>query len=609
VRGGWGKPEAENVVHLNRFHWFDTHQRISPEALQKELDLLCNKLNTQNPRFGHSAKQFLRKYPRVSGIMALSNNPDAFANAFDDFTQEEVRVLLDSYASYCEREDVKAWTKVVKAHGRQIVSLYRRGLPTAPVTLFTYPKDTIVAKEYGSWLNKCLNYLFKQTEVDSDEVLPYFITYAATAGSSIRKSMRNEEIRNQFIGTLWPRYERVVFDNGKKTEYYDFTTFHDPYVWDLLAKENGEMLLLGGGLSAVDKLVGPNAYSSLSAREALEDAIHSEEELLLSSFLEFGNKTGTQNQLAEEKFLQIAGDIYRDKDLFRKFCHRLKEKGGGWQVEIDKLHKHHENGILHKELAPEPSGTITYIPGFAIWYAIEKGLDGRDVSGMEMLMAGVEAAFVLIPGGLAVSRGGQVVIKEAAKKAMKRTVLDMTKATGRRLTMESVENSSIGILRQLGRLIVKQGKKINQEWEKGMSVDITNATRSLFRNSAIGRRTFRKMTNLDARLFMRKDATVFLHLGKSTKAVAKIIAVEMAVSTAIGEILAVHSVQQGIANSAQFLSVANDKLKKFFKDSPSLEKQIGEQSTEELRRMQLSSWWLMNASGRLQAPPDKPNAP
>ena len=117
------------------------------------------------------------------------------------------------------------------------------------------------------------------------------------------------------------------------------------------------------------------------------------------------------------------------------------------------------------------------------------------------------------------------------------------------------------------------------------------------------------MTNLDARLFMRKDATVFLHLGKSTKAVAKIIAVEMAVSTAIGEILAVHSVQQGIANSAQFLSVANDKLKKFFKDSPSLEKQIGEQSTEELRRMQLSSWWLMNASGRLQAPPDKPNAP
>ena len=51
-------------------------------------------------------------------------------------------------------------------------------------------------------------------------------------------------------------------------------------------------------------------------------------------------------------------------------------------------------------------------------------------------------------------------------------------------------------------------------WEKGTTLEVTPMVRLLFTYSNVGRETFRRLTGIEARLFMRGDGSVAIRFGK-----------------------------------------------------------------------------------------------
>ena len=598
---GWRPKETKSVIDLKILTWFDTHERISPKALDKELQFLYNNLNKISPNFGHPARRFLQKHPEACGLMASSENPNAFAEAFDDRTPDEIDLLLGNFTTNFEPLDLQAWTEILTHHARQVVELQKRDyISTNLSILFNYPRvgtpdARAAAEEYGHWLNDSLNHLFTLPPAVSEQRLPEFISYVTSVGENIRKSLQDQVIRNNFRSALWPAYERIVIESSEDTGGYNYVLFHDPLVWSLLNRPDGEELINRTGLLAVDKLEGPKKYKSSVAREALMSALHTGGELRLKAFMEYDEN---------EKFLELAIALHGNLELFRKVCKRLQDAGDKWPLKLDDLHDLHKNGSLVTDLT-EKIGAEEYIPGFPIYYAIVKTAQGREVSGMELGMAVVEGAFFFIPGGKLVGEAGKVILKETGKQTAKKigtevaeqvtkqTIKAATRQGGRALAKKAVEESTVNSVRRLGRSMARQAEEVKNMLRESLAVDVTQLTQSVFKRFPIGRESFKKFTSLDARLFMRKDATVFLRFDKAAELGAK----EVMLTAALGEAITTSLGKQSIATTARIGKESAEKLKVFFNKSPSLAKQIGEKSIEDLHRMQLADWWLKHASG------------
>ena len=89
---------------------------------------------------------------------------------------------------------------------------------------------------------------------------------------------------------------------------------------------------------------------------------------------------------------------------------------------------------------------------------------------------------------------------------------------------------------------------------------------------------------------MRKDARVLLRFDKA----ANMASTETAFSVAIGEvIIPIFTVSVKIGKQGL------TKLQNLYSKSASLSRDIAQMSLDELQRMQLASWWYMNAMRRV----------
>lgn len=176
------------------------------------------------------------------------------------------------------------------------------------------------------------------------------------------------------------------------------------------------------------------------------------------------------------------------------------------------------DAVLEKEFVEKHPGLWVYIPGYEVYNLGVKYLDGREISGMDMVFAGVDAAFVVVDvatlgAGVAMTKTLSTATKTAGKSGTKIILKDVTQTAGKNLTREVVKEApwqSLGVLKNAGRYFSGQFTRLPHVGY----IDVTHFTRYMYEKTGIGTKTFKKFTDLDARCFMRQDRRVVMDLQK-----------------------------------------------------------------------------------------------
>jgi hypothetical protein len=112
-------------------------------------------------------------------------------------------------------------------------------------------------------------------------------------------------------------------------------------------------------------------------------------------------------------------------------------------------------------------------------------------------------------------------------------------------------------------LLTRVQEPLRQALVRATTFEVTTPVRVLFTYSGLGRQTFKRLTGLEVRLFMRHDAKVFISLGNTV------------VGTA----------------ASRFINDLRDKIADDVVEAT--------RPAEQLRawRQSVAAWWLLNAGG------------
>ena len=448
VRRGWPRADAEKLVNFHIYNWFNLQARLSRETLNKDLSLIYENLNNENPNFARIARNFLKDHPETLGLMLMHSNPEEFANAFRGYSKEDKQKLINSFVNFVTDKDIIPWTNAIKRHGKQIIDLSGRGHIIESISLFLYPRfSSPASEEYGLWLNDCLDEYLTWPPFDSERVLEGFLGFVMGFGERIRAQLKSKEIRDAFRARLWPAYERVVHEEERTTNSYEYTAYYSPHVWKLLARPNGKNFYRWADCLAVDCLEGPDAFEDRRVAKAFEQAIllKGSDDSLLRAFIRFMSEDKEARQFQEllvayysdTRFDDLIAEIMREPSKIEYF-HRLHRR---------------DAASLWSEIT-ENIGAEEHIPGFAVYYAVKKGIQGRDVSGLELGFAVLEGGltlFTLGSGSLlsqGIKAGGKTVAQQGSKIA--------SKQISRKGGKEFLESASKQILKSAGRGLKKE---------------------------------------------------------------------------------------------------------------------------------------------------------
>ena len=503
---GWTQPPLYRVAELNAV-WFETLARNDPDAFSEQLRCLR--------RLGNRPKvlDFLETFPETAGLLATADVPEDLVEILDtDDTKHNV--LISLFVRYVGRRDITALTTGLKENRDLVCRLIQRGLLGAEV-LFVFPRTGLGASEYEQWLRDNLN----SRLAGSDEDLASFIQFALLQGRDLLDQLNEEELfRKRFRNELWPKLVRVVNRKDEALEFY----MDAPGLWPLLAHEQGEALLERRGMLAAALLFGPEAYP----KEFHDQVI----KILLS-----GDGT-TFQALTEGKF--------RKDELFLRLLKRplpgpvlaaalnkLFEQGTNYHPLLEKYSRLSDEALA-EEVGPPPEGLQTWLPFYTLYMNTRKLCQGRGLTAEEWLETGVDtaidAAGLLFPlakgGGKIVTQTVKNTGAKAAKKEFARkTVESGIKAARKKLSKEAVEQiTKAGMESQVRKWAVthvltemqRSYRSMIEVIEKSTTFEITDHVRFFYELSNLGRESFKRLTMLEARLFMRGDGKVFVHVDR-----------------------------------------------------------------------------------------------
>jgi hypothetical protein len=194
----------------------------------------------------------------------------------------------------------------------------------------------------------------------------------------------------------------------------------------------------------------------------------------------------------------------------------LREKGAEWPQDAKYL-----SGLpidtLSKEMNPkEPS----IIPGAGLANLVGKALDGRRVGPKDWMGAGIDVVDFVMIGAIVLSDGTATPLVSAGRKALQQTLKtgareSREKLAGRALRQLGTESANVEWTQALGKKAMESlPNQIRQAIIEGGMVDITRPVKTGFelsRSLGLGREPFKKITGMEARVFMRQDGRVFIN--------------------------------------------------------------------------------------------------
>jgi hypothetical protein len=497
---GWSDAAVEAMIALNldRYCWL---RQEANAVLERELQA-CEALHPSA-----MAIQLLEKHPEMAGVLLLVHEPDEVAKGILNckFDEDTVR-LIGSFVKYTAPDEMSQWAAVVSRHGPSIAGLLGR-CPAWPVdALFAFPApDLTVADEYSRWLDG----VFSPTALPAnDEEALSLIEFILAAGPEIRTRMaKDPRFRETFRGVIWPSLARCVGRSSEELkcrapwELFAST----PEIWDLLQRPDGEDLFQRAGLLAADLLYG-------------KEAVHPELREKAAELLQLGNQDlveigliGPWGRDQEFRRLMLRRNLTDDQLLAS--CKKLAAEKD-WVALLTRWNEMSDQALA-EDIGPPPEGLRTLIPGFSIYYAGKKLVQGRNLGWSDGLGIGFDILTIATLGSTKVlTESGKQATKAALKQKFKKeAVEDVARLTSKELAEQAGE-------RELGSLVVHHAlkalpAKLSNQLLKSAMVDVTSIVQTGFKMAGkcgLGRESIKKFTNLEARVFMRKDAKVVVSL-------------------------------------------------------------------------------------------------
>lgn len=500
-KAGWDPSIARTVVELNR-RWFHVLADENAAELERQLALLAD--------LGRHPDVFpiLREHPEVAGLLAGTvsveeHGPEQVARSLGEGERYDLAARL--YAVYLESESVLQVARVLETDGDLIADLTARQIPHPEILFLTLPADAEAAAVYHRWLREYLQEALGQ----DDEALLQCVTVVYEAGAAIRRRLEgSRQFRERFREELWPAFCRIVAETPDSALLY----LCDPRIWDVLAGEHGESLLARWGLLAAELLDPANCPAELQAN-------------LIEAMLAGDNETvQAVMQFAQEPlFRELLRRPQLSAQVRATALRKLTQEGPNYP-QLLRRYQGLSAAALADEVGPPPDGPVTWIPLYYTVYEVPKKLlQGREPSGMDVFLAILDPVLLatgplgpkdVVKTGLrqAAKTTGTQAVKQAAASAARSQVVRALGEGGGRIAAEWTERELMPwmfkhLLREVRAVLAKTAEQIG-------TVEITGLVRSLFTISGLKRDAFRRLTSLEARLFMRPDARVFLRFDR-----------------------------------------------------------------------------------------------
>lgn len=500
----WDEETATEVVNLNQ-EWFASLAENAPRELDEQLARL-GRLG-KYPQFAF----LLQKHPELAGLLAGSEDSRLLAKTLAD--EDCYPYVTQQYSLQAAPDDALALAKALDRHGQTICHLAKRGIP-GPSALFIFPHETTAGQEYARWLDEVVRSALHRSDNDLTDLVSFIIT----KGSAIRQRMeRDAEFRAQFRATLWPRLIRTVQGDAFSA------TVAEPLIWDVLMLPEGETLLKDWGPDVPAQLLfGDAAYPKELHKTVMMLMTNGGQETV-ETLMRFAGEPVLFNFLQRDLDWELMARVLR---AVSQFCPEdfSQPCRSGW---IDKLDYYNrlDSKALEEELKPEPSGPKMWIPFVGSYYTAKKMAQGREISTSDAFFLALEVVTIAIPVGKLAGNLIRESVKATGKTAIKEFGTTMTgqqlknysrdeyaKRLGKRYAMGIAENK---LAPQAAKQVLKKYipvlSKASATVHQSTAFEVTKPIQFFFEKSHVGQASFKRLTGLEARVFMRGDAKVVIY--------------------------------------------------------------------------------------------------
>jgi len=525
-------------------------------------------LNTEIKRLGllkvdRNTKQLLDFDPSVAGLLALSYKPATTARVLlEARDQGNYDPIRGSFVLLTDGWEVDRWAKTLARHSDLAARLILNGFLRPEVLLDWTPSTQDGAAQYADWIDTVFRGYPGSV---GDDAFGERLGFVGRFGQEIQERMAvDENFRSRFAEAVWPALEGAA--------QVDPTTFaygNESGLWDfLLDREDGRELI---------RKIGPYACRFFYGKGSMPKYLHDK----TAEFILFGDWKMMDRLLRYSEdalFLSIMNREYVGPGYLATVMELLDEAGEKYPEKLKYLSNLPEEGFL-SEIDPKDPGALEYLPGFSTYALIRKMSSGQELGAMDWVGAGLDV-ITLIPvaaAGKAAKPFATKLVKEGSEAAVAGASRNVRRELGEgafKRFQKNAEESGEWIYQLSSKGLGKLPKKFREEMLGAAHVDVTPLIKNSFQvGKRIGgnRKSYKRLTDLEARIFMRQDGKVYISLP------------DVAMSPT-GRFL-------GEAVTGGGLGMASKQL------SGSLAK---EQEQEQLYKESISAWWLGNASGHFK---------
>ena len=515
ARAGWDAAAAAAVARLDA-DFLAALGGDDPAALEKVL-LALDRLGACP-----TAMTLLRTRPELAGLLAADPDPAAAARVIDSLG-DEAWVVGDILLAAPGSDGRAALLEALRRHGRLVARLRRAGVLGAEA-LFLAPGRDSGRVAYEDWLATALDGALR---ADNDDGLSAVVDVAESHGEALRGKLRDDaEFRRRFAGELWPALVRLAAAGPAESRVPLEAYLGAPGVWDVLAMPGGEGLLSRRGLAAVAALAGPAGFPpELRGRVA---------RLLLSGDAKVAEGLADARFRSAPLFRQLLASPAGDATVAAAVA-KLVDAGSGYRETLGKFAAASADAArLEVAVGPVVSSPLEYLPFYIQVKVAGKVLTGERVAEDEWADVAIDAvgtALALLPGGGPAAKGASLVVKqslkhaarESGKAALRERVAELAGRSlvrvagaqaGRVATHLAADQVRRLAWSELKREVRVEVRRLVKRADKALSLDITDLVQLSYERSGVGRSWFRKATELEARVLMRRDARVTVHYGR-----------------------------------------------------------------------------------------------
>jgi|GEM_PF-3323184 len=366
----WDPKAAHAVVATNQTYW-DTLRPENPSEVKRELDALA--------RLGNFSMvmPLLQQHPEAAALLAYAEDPTTLADVLDH--RDCYGFFAGFYQMISVRDEAVRLTEAITRYGDLICTLSQQGIPNAFV-FFLFPSDSPGTQEYERWLKEAIEHALR----GSEEELQTLLAFVLQEGSDLRYRLEWDiTFRRSFRNRLWPAFYRIIQHclNAEDTCENSIEKLGSTSrVWDLLARPDGEALLAEWGLLAVELLVGEQAIAP-DLREVCAEAMFQGDSKTVSAIIKFNEQPLFRQFLLRHDLsphLKATGlsklaveSPDRIQNLLTKYMTLTPQ-------------------ALAEDLGPPPSGLHTWLPLYDFYYATKKIVQGREVDMLDAFNAVVD---------------------------------------------------------------------------------------------------------------------------------------------------------------------------------------------------------------------------